>query len=784
MREVKTTTYSRITGIFCIYLLILTSACNTTKYVPDGEYLLNEVKIDVKGEGATGNELLDYVQQLPNSSKFGVGIYNLVDSDSSWFKKTIRKMGEPAVIFRRSLVPLSETELTLQMKNLGYLNAEVTSEVDTLDKKANVTYTVVSNDPYRIRNYTISLPTPGSRRREGGTFGTRPARRDSTSRPRNNNRRRSSNIPSDFRSLIKENDIFNMEKLESERQRANRLLQNQGYYKSSINNLHFWADTTLGGNQVDLTLGFLDSTKMVTYKIEKVNVYTGAAPRNRRNYIFVDSLTHKGIHIHYDDMHFLRKGVITDKVFMRPGGNYRLLRKEITYNQLRALGCVGRVDVQYVENNYPDSTLLDCNVYVTAGNIHSLQVGVEGTNKDGDLGTALDINYGHLNIFNGSEVFNVNFRAAYEFVNRGNDDSGLSSNYYEFRIKPSLTFPKLHLPFLNDLMGQRYTMQTQYSIGYDIQKRAAFTRTFFNLNWKFNWAAQRKKLIHSLSLIDINFIHMPWKSDKFQDYLNTQVNDLARFSYEDIFTAGIIYNFNYTTTRTPRSRKPIYSVRFNAETSGNLLNGLNHAFKGKKNDNDQYTIFGNPFAQYVKGDIELSGTYRLNEKNTLAGRFGVGVAYPYGNSTILPFEKRYYAGGPNSVRGWKTRYLGPGTYNKPDGLGNVTSHVGDINLITSFEYRFKAMSWFEPAFFVDAGNIWTIKDYEHQPGGKFEWDSFHKEIAVGTGIGFRLDLSFLIVRLDLATKVVDPARENGKWVLFKDKFFKNSAFYFAIGYPF
>jgi outer membrane protein assembly factor BamA len=203
-----------------------------------------------------------------------------------------------------------------------------------------------------------------------------------------------------------------------------------------------------------------------------------------------------------------------------------------------------------------------------------------------------------------------------------------------------------------------------------------------------------------------------------------------------------------------------------------------------KNKSGQYEIFRNPFAQYLKGDIDYSRTIRLNETEAIAYHAGFGLAYPYGNSSILPFEKRYYAGGPNSVRGWWTRYLGPGSFNG----GNIKSmvyHVGDINLLLSAEYRYKILDWLEPTAFVDCGNIWTIKDYPDQPGGLFEWDSFYKEMAVGTGVGLRFDFTFLILRLDGGTRVYDPARPEGdRFVFLKGNFGNNSAWYVAIGYPF
>ena len=749
--------------VFLSFFLLLVSSCSTTKYISDDQYLLDKVSLEMEDKGANRAQLIPFVQQMPNDPKLGLKIHNMVKNDSNFIKKFVRRIGEPPVIFSHSLVSLSERELAMELKNLGYLNAQVTSTVDTINKKAEVTYHILNNEPYRIRNYTLDIPA--LRNRTG-----------------NRDRRTGNNRNREGRSQIREGELFNMNILERERTRVNNLLRNQGYYASTKHNLHYLADTTLRSNQVDLSLVLLDSTLMRPYTIERVNVYSGYDPLNREDYRIVDSVVHRGIHIYYNDQHYLRPSVISGKVLVRPGELFRERRSESTYSLFQTLSGLNRVDLQYVEGNYPDSTLLDCNIYLTSGNIHSLQTGIEGTNKAGDLGLAVDVNYGHLNLFNGSEIFNVNFRAAYELVSGSSTANDLNHNYYEFGIKPSITFPKFHLPFIR--IQDRFNTQTQYSLGYDIQRRPEYIRNFFNFNWRVRWFGQRQAVTHTLSLLDINYVNMPWKSENFQDYLTNRVDSLTKYSYNNVFTAGVNYRLIYTNANEGRLRQHLYTIRFNAESSGNTLSWLFDASRAEKNDNGQYMIFGNPFAQYVKGDLDLAQAIRLDSRNALAFRIGLGIAYPYGNSTILPFEKRYYAGGPNNVRGWNTRHLGPGSFNRGS-ASDPTTHVGDINLIMNVEFRFKALSWLEPAFFVDAGNIWTIKDYPNQPGGYFQWDQFYKELAVGTGVGLRFDLSFLILRLDAGTKVYNPAMLEGeRFVLFKERFFGNSAAYIAIGYPF
>ncbi|GHV59912.1 membrane protein [Bacteroidia bacterium] len=758
---------NRYHTILLIIIVVLT-ACNTTKYIPKGEYLLDQADIQMDDKGVDKSVLLPYIQQKPNSSKLGLGIYNLVRNDSGFIKKFIRKMGERPVLFNNHLVSVSVNELSVQMRNMGYLHSTVSAQVDTIHQKATVNYLIHNGEPYRIRNYTLDLPQLQIRRPA-----TEPNRR--TGSRRND---RNAQVQLDRR-LIKEGSIFNLELLEKERARVSSLLSNRGYYAFAENNLHYLADTTLRSDQVDLRMILTDTTQQaLSYTVKRVNVFSGYDPLEKEDYRIVDSVEYNGVHIYYDDLHFLRSKAIRNKVLVRPDQLYRERQGKSTYNAFQSLNSVGRVDIQY-DSTDPDSTLLDCNIYLTPGNNHSLQAGFEGTNKAGDFGVALDATYGNLNIFNGSEIFNIHLRGAYEFVGGGSDKDALFHNYYELGVSPSLIFPQLHLPFVSSYMEDRFNAKTQYSLGYNIQRRPEYIRNFFNFSWKFNWSSRQSRLLHSLSLLDINYVFIPWMSDTFMDLFD-DVNELTRMSYNDVFTAGINYNLIYTNAEVGRIRQNLYTIRFNTETSGNALYAISKATHATKWDTGAYVLFNNPFAQYVKGDISFAETFRLDANNSLAFRMGVGAAYPYLNSKILPFEKRYYGGGPNHVRGWKTRYLGPGSME--DEGNDPTRHIGDVNLILSAEYRYKLLSWLEPAFFVDAGNIWTIDDYTYQEGGRFHWNTFYREIAVGTGVGLRFDFNFLILRLDAGTQVYDPAVQHS--VFFKGNFFKHSAVYVAIGYPF
>ena len=226
-----------------------------------------------------------------------------------------------------------------------------------------------------------------------------------------------------------------------------------------------------------------------------------------------------------------------------------------------------------------------------------------------------------------------------------------------------------------------------------------------------------------------------------------------------------------------------YTIRVNVESAGNVLYGLAKLTGMHKNDEGEYTLLNIPFAQYVKGDFDFAKNIVIDNRNSLAFHIGAGIAIPYGNASVVPFEKRYFSGGANSVRGWSVRELGPGAF---PGDGNFLNQSGDIKLDASVEYRTRLFWKFRGAVFVDAGNIWTLRDYESQPGGLFKFNTFYKQIAVAYGLGLRLDLDFFVLRFDGGMKAINPVYESGRerYPLIHPKFRRDFAFHFAVGYPF
>ena len=316
---------------------------------------------------------------------------------------------------------------------------------------------------------------------------------------------------------------------------------------------------------------------------------------------------------------------------------------------------------------------------------------------------------------------------------------------------------------------------------YDLQNRPEFHRRVLSATWRYRWNRLNGKEQYKLDVIDLNYVFMPWISETFRKMYLESVsnrNAILRYNYENLFIMKIGLGYNYTNGD--------YSIKANIETAGNILHGLSSLFKGPKNDNDQYTLFSIAYAQYAKGDFDFTKNITIDYRNSLAMHVGFGIAYPYGNSAILPYEKRYFSGGANSVRGWSVRSLGPGTYSGSNGAIDFINQTGDIKLDLNLEYRTYMFWKLNGALFVDGGNIWTIRNYQDQPGGQFRFESFLKQIAFSYGFGLRLNFNYFILRFDLGMKAINPVYSDnvGHYPIIHPSLSRDLAFHFAVGLPF
>ncbi|GHT40720.1 membrane protein [Bacteroidia bacterium] len=742
--------------------------CSSTKFVPEGEYLFDKVKIesDVPGYKRPW-EVEPYLNQRPNYKMFGLNktmmqVYNLSGKNSNrWHNRVLRKIGEAPVIFDSTAVEKTVAEFERLLVNAGYVHATVSSEVHLRKKKADVVYKIVGNTPYRINNYQLSA--------------------------------NDYQLPIADESSIKKGDLFNRTHLDAERNRLTTELRNQGYYAFTKDNIMFDADSTQNANAVDLELKFREIARanvgdsasstyfpFKKYYFDKVKILVDYDPLtmpSAANYPRKDSIVSDDYTIFFlGKSPSLRPKTLVRNTFIASGQEYSQLQEDRTYSAFSNLHALSNIHIRFNEKMRNDSLFLDATVLTMPTRRQGISFSVEGTNTAGDLGVASSANYTHRNLFRGSEMLRFSVRGAYETM------SNFSNPYWEFGTELALHIPKFIVPFSDQKLARRLKTATEFSVLYNYQTRPEYDRILFSGSIGYNWQNRNKfAATHRFDLLNVDYIHLPRIDATF---LNNLPSDARYFGYTDQFIVSMDYSFLKSTFDPSIKQHDAYSLRLSVESSGNVLYSVRTLLGATKNEQGSYKLFDTYFAQFLKGDFDFSKTIVIDPQNSVAWRIGGGIGFPYGNSDLLPFEKRYYSGGANSVRAWSVRELGPGAY-VPNSSSTFFNQSGDIKLDLNVEYRTRLFWKLEAAAFVDAGNIWTIRDYEGQAGGQFKFSTFWEQIAVGYGLGLRLDLDYFLVRLDAGEKAYDPSKQGkDRWTILHPNFHSNFAWHIAVGYPF
>lgn len=769
--------------IICVAGALLLWGCSSVKHVPQGSYLVDKVKIEITDnpEEVKPGDLTNYLRQTPNHKVLGflklqLATYSLSGRDSSkWYNRWLRRIGQPPVIYDDALTDASVNQLRLALINRGFMDAEVTA--DTIarpqKKKINVIYKVTAGTPHRIASIAYDIPDAEVRRVV---------------------------MTDSARFTVNRGELLNRDELDAERTLIADRLRNRGYYNFSKEHISFIADTVAGSKDVALTLtvnppqtdGSDSTATHQVYEIRNVTFLPDYRPGQTiadAMEAATDTVYYRGFRFLYGKDHWLTPGAMAEKCFIEPGKLYSARAVDRTYEYLSRLGIVKSINIDLQPaGSFNGKPALDAYVMLTRNKKQGVTFDIEGTNSEGDFGFGIGLTYQHRNLAHRSRLLTVKFRTSYESLS-GNLDGLINNNYQEYAGEVGITFPRFAFPFLSGAFKKRVKAATEVALSFNYQARPEYTRIIAGAAWKYKWGSTSNRTRRTLDLININYVRLPKRTLDFLEQIAPD-NPLLRYSYEDHFIMDIGYTYYHTnrrilTTGNTRYRfQPlIYTVRAAAETAGNLLRAAS-AITGQHRSDGVYKIFGIQYSQYAKAEADYSVVRNFTNRHGLAFRAGAGIGVPYGNSTALPFEKRFYAGGANGVRGWSVRTLGPGAF---DGCNSVTDFInqcGDISLILSAEYRAKLFWILEGALFVDAGNIWTIRDYEIQQGGLFRFDDFYKQIAASYGIGLRLDFTYFLLRLDLGIKAVNPAMNQEKWPIVHPVWGRDATFHFAVGYPF
>ena len=735
-----------------------------------------EVKIEndslsKKSKKALKSELEDNLTPKPNSSFLGLRpklfFYNIAKEPKKekgfnyWLKY---KIGEKPVLLSDVDREFNKDIIVNYSENKGYFNAKATYDTVSNNKKAQVIYTLRPGNQYLINKVKFqndSIPVTEEI------------------------------VKVSDKTLLKEGNPFDLGVIKSERERIDNQLKQKGFYYFHPDNLIIQADSTVTKNhKVELNVKLKENTPDLAkqqFTIDKVIVFPNYNIRDVKDGKYnipmdSDSLAkyaHNDIYVIDPEQKFKPK-IFDRALYFKKGDLYNRADHNLTLNRLINLGVF-----KFVKNEFVISDSLnhkfDTYYLLTPRQIQSLRLEALGrTNSANYAGSELNLNWTHRNLFRGAEQFKASVYGAFDVQIGGPKDA---KNLFRAGANAQLSIPRIVAPFRFN-SSSAFVPRTNISIGYEFQNRTEYyTLNTFSGSFGYLWKENVRKE-HDLKIIDITYV-TPANVTPLYDSISAKSQALQRVVQKQLIF-GPTYSYTYTNTMLPKKNTIYYKGTL--DLAGNLT-GL---FSGANvKDGKQKSIFGVPFSQYAKMEHDFRFYHKLGDKSSFASRFIGGIAYPYGNSDNIPFSKQFFSGGSNSIRAFRARTLGPGSFDpRTIKQGYYFDQSGDIKLELNAEYRANIYKFLNVAFFADAGNIWLVNDDIQRPGAKFSSD-FLSEIAVGAGFGLRLDFSILILRLDLAMPFRVPYYEKGdRWTFDKINFGNSSwrrdnlILNIAIGYPF
>ena len=747
--------------------------CSGLRYVPEGQKLYTGSKVTIKSPtklkngSALQTELTSVLRPKPNFSFLGLRpklyFWHLgVGKTKGLGHFLAGKLGEAPVVLSQVKIDATRKLMVNRLNNRGYFKGAVSSEVVAQEKTAQVNYPATPGQQYLIKE--IHFPDRDTLI-DAAIRATQPE------------------------TLLKVGDPYDLDVLTNERVRIDLALKNKGYYYFNPNYLLFQVDSTLDG-QVNVhykVKAEAPAKATQPYWLKTVSLNT--------DYILTDSVKREPIRyqkfLYYPDETMFKARAITRAVFLYPDSLFRQRRRDQTLSRLMSLGTFRFVEIKFSPSAAGDSAgraRLDSDIRMTQLRKKSLRAEIQLVSKsNGFTGPGLNITFRNRSALRGAEQLLINGIASYETQTRApkgaesRSNTGLIST--EFGIDAKLIVPRLivpQLPFLNPrLVNSDFQPRTNFGAGIRYVARSGyFSTTSYMANYGYSWKT-RITNEQEIKLIDVEY--NAFTSTRAFDSVLT-AKPFLRQAYQSQFILASSYRYTYNQQVLEKRRQQIFFQGM-AEVSGNVANAISRAVVGSKTATEKYTIAGQPFAQYAKFDLELREYYRISPKptsgNRIVGRLQIGVGLPYGNSGggSLPYLRQYGIGGPNSVRAFAARQIGPGSY-KPTGTDIVNSYydqVGDLRLEGNIEYRQDLFPYVKGAVFLDAGNIWLVNNDPQRPGGQFVASQALKQLAVGTGVGLRIDVQFFVIRFDYAI----PLRAN-----YGTPDDKTGRLSLAIGYPF
>ncbi len=759
--------------ILIIGILFL-SACNITKRVPKGDALYTGATVKISDSTLSKKEkkqIVDLTEHLPrplpNSRFLGIPFkllfYNLSGDPKKkgFIRKFLRKIGQPPVLLSSVNVDYNTKVLTNYLENVGYFHAEGSGDTVVKRKRAQAIYTLTPGPVYTIQTVQFDVDSSALGRSIRNT------------------------LP---KSLLKTGDHFNLDVIKTERERIDAILKEEGYYYFSPELLIINADSSIGDHKVNMHLLVKEKTPKVAkkpYIIDDVYIYPTYHLNGRRSDTsHISKSLYDGYYI-VDPQKKFKPQLFPRILRFDSGDVYSRTDHNLTLSRLISLDVFKFVNNRFEisPNTEGDTGRLNTYYYLTPLPKKSLRAEISGNTKTNNyVGSLITVTFKNRNIFRGAEHFDVHADVGSEV-----QYSGYNSGYNTYRLGGGVSFsiPKFVVPFFKFNTTNAYVPNTKIDFSYDLLNRVKlYTLNSFTAQLGYSWKPNIK-VQQDFNPFSINYVRALNVTQKYRDSIGS--NPILKHAIDTQFVIGS----NYTYTIDPLINNPYGTgLYFSglADLSGNVAGLLvaPDATDGKKK------IFGTPISQYIKTQLDGRYYYAFSTKMRLANRIIFGFGYPYGNSTQLPFIKQFFIGGNNSIRAFRSRSIGPGTYRNPnaDSVSFFADESGDIKLEMNTELRLKINSILEGAFFIDAGNIWLYNKDASRPGGEFT-NKFLNQLAVGTGVGLRINLTILLLRIDLATPVREPWLPAGQtWVINQfdlgNKAWRrqNLVLNLAIGYPF
>ena len=820
-----------------IGLALFVSSCKTTNKLKTGEYLLDENVITHNKTELSTEEMIPFIRQQPNRYLISINslgikwfpyylwMYSSIDRVKMQHAKEVRdkkydeinahrtlkndnlnkeriikgkkaktvklkdkttltwretwlQNGEPPAILDSSQIKLSEEQLKKYLFSKGYFSAQVHDSVSVIKKKSKVYYSLQAGIPYQINDITYHIEDPTLEYFI---------------------------LQDTINSLVKRGMRYDVDILTKERDRITKQQRNNGYYKFGQEFIFLLVDTNLDGNRVNLEIDVkkyayhpesnqdtLLFTNHIRFHFNNIFIVTDYDIFNR-NKTYSDTAVYEDISFLYNQKLLFRKKDIASKIFFYKDELFNNDKVEETYTRLSSMKAFKNININFKEDEKSKDHI---NSYILMSPMYKQNFSIEtdGTNTSGNLGVEASVVYQNRNIFKGSELLEIKLKggliAQKNFSSESNTTNASTYipflkafNTVQFGPELNLNFPKPLFPFTLIKYSKNAAPKTILSSSFNFQQNSLYSRALTSISYGVQFNG-KKYIKHSIVPLEANLIKANLSSG-FASQLDSSKNLFLKTSFSSHITTVSRYTFTYNNQlNTQASQYRTFSyLKADLESSGSLLRGVYNLANQPKDTAGRYHMLNVPFAQFLRADLD----YRVYKSVRKLGRFVYriygGMGYALKNLNALPYEKSFYGGGPNDIRAWQARSLGPGGYNQKG--DNFYDKIGEIQMEMNFEYRFNIYKWLNGAYFIDAGNIWLRQKQINKPLAEFALNRFYKEIATGTGLGLRADFSFFILRLDGAYKVYDPSRVLGdRFVFGKENFGNLFVLNFGIGYPF